>query len=174
MKLIVIKKLKIIFAPIFCIVLVNYVNFWIIPLVFSLIVVILNLKAFKFNITTKFIISSYLSFLISILFYSIIGYALGLLPESTFPIGKWRIVDVSFLISLGVISPILFFYFNSFIISSLNFKRNSNIILLCSLIISIGAFLIYLYELKAEYSFALWQLVIIITLQFMLNQKVIT
>jgi len=167
----VIKILKIIFVPIICLATFSFINFWLLPLIFCFIIISFNLKIFKLNDIINFLIASYLSFFASILLYSLIGYSLGLLLESEFHVGKWRIVDISYLIILGIISTILFFYFNSFIFKNLRFKDNLIKIFLSTLIISLGVFLNYTYGLDDEYSFMLWQFVVSLVLQLIIYQN---
>ena len=167
----VIKISKIIFVPIICLATFSFINFWLIPLIFCFIIVVFNLKILKLNTIIIFLVASYISFLVSILLYSVIGYMLELLLGSEFFVGKWRIVDISYLIILGIISPILFFYFNSFILKSLSFKNNLFKIFLSKLIISLGLFLSYTYGLDIEYSFMLWQFVVSLVLQLIIYQN---
>ena len=88
-----------------------------------------------------------------------------------FPIGKWRIVDVAYIICIGLFSPFLFFYFNSFVIKKLDFRKNIFKISLCSSIITIGYFIYYQYDVKLISDFVLWQFIVALVLQLIIYEN---
>ena len=171
MKLILINILKVIIVPLLCVLALNYANFWIIPLVFCGVLIVFNVKEFDSLLSLKFIVVSYVSFIISIFSYGLVVNFLELILDKDFNIGIWNIVDISYLISVGIISPILFFYLNSLYIKKVNFLSNFRKILIGSIIIFFVLILIYSYNIHSDYSFKVWQFVVAVILQYMFVQK---
>lgn len=154
--------------PILCVLTLDFIDFWVIPLVFSVILILFNFKEFNYLFIIKFITASYISFLACILTYSIIGNLLELMLEKNFQIGEWSITDLSFLITVGIISPILFFYINSLFIRKINFFNNFRIIIIGIIIVFLSIILIFSYNFNSDYSFKIWQFVIAFILQYIL------
>lgn len=167
-KLIEIKIAKIIIVPILCILTLSFVNFWIMPLLFCLIIIVCNLKEFNFVSALIFFVASYISFIIGILAYSLIGNLLELLLEKKSQIGKWSIVDVSYLFAVGIISPIFFFYINLLFINKISFFNNLKKILSGVLIVCLALILIYSYDIHSDFGFKAWQFTVAIILQYIL------
>ncbi|WP_289044785.1 hypothetical protein [uncultured Olleya sp.] len=163
-----IKTAKIIIVPILCLLSLSFINFWIIPLIFCLVITLCNLKEFNSEITFKFFIASYISFIIGILVYSLTGNLLELLLEEKFQIGKWDIVDISYLVAVGIISPMLFFYMNSLFIKKISFFNNLIKILIGVIIISVALIIIYSYDIHSDFGFKIWQFVVAFILQFII------
>lgn len=163
-----IKIAKIIIVPILCILILSFVNFWIIPLVFCLVITLCNLKEFNSEITFKFFIASYISFIIGILVYSLTGNLLELVLEKKFQLGKWDIVDISYLFVVGIISPMLFFYINSLFIKKISFFNNLRKILIGVIIISVALIIFYSYDIHSDFGFKIWQFVVAFILQYII------
>ncbi|AUC74269.1 hypothetical protein CW732_00670 [Olleya sp. Bg11-27] len=146
----------------------SFINFWIIPLIFCLVITLCNLKEFNSEITFKFFIASYISFIIGILVYSFIGNLFELVLEKKFQIRHWGIVDISYLVAVGIISPLLFFYINSLMIKKINFYNNLRKILIGVIIISLALIIIYSYDIHSDFGFKIWQFVVAFILQFII------
>ncbi|WGD35436.1 hypothetical protein [Olleya sp. YS] len=163
-----IKIAKIIIVPILCVLSLSFVNFWIIPLIFCLVITLCNLKEFNFKTAINFFVASYISFILGILVYSLIGNLLELVLEKRFQIGKFRIVDISYLFVVGIISPMLFFYINSLFIKKISFFNNLRKILIGVIVISLALIIIYSYDIHSDFSFKIWQFVVAIILQYII------
>ena len=162
---------KIIIVPILCVLTLNFINFWVIPLVFCGVLIVFNFKEFDSLLPLKFIVVSYVSFIISIFSYGLVANVLKLILDKDFNIGIWNIVDISYLITVGIISPILFFYLNSLYIKKVSFLSHFRKILIGSIIIFFALILIYSYNIHSDYSFKVWQFVVAVILQYMFVQK---
>lgn len=99
------------------------------------------------------------------------GNLFELILGDNFHVGKWRNTDLSYIINVGIISPILFFYINTIFNKYLNFKNNLFLIFKAVVIISIGLFIIYTFDINSQYSFMLWQFIIALWIQFILYKE---
>lgn len=166
-----IKTFKILISAIVCALTLSIINFWMIPLVFCAILMIFNLKTFNFLLMIKFIVASYISFSISILIYILIGNLLELVFDQSFQIGKFRVVDISFLISVCIFSPVLFFLINTFVFEVLRISDNFKSILLGSSIILLSFIFCHVYNYRSDIVFRVWQIVVALLFQYILFYK---
>lgn len=148
---------------------VNDLNYY--PLFFSLVIVLFNLKKIRFN---KFlsivysIVMSYAIYSLSFLGYALFGNILDLILPSDLGVQNWSISDISFLLTLAILSPTLIYYLYKFIIQIIYTKRS----LLLYLMSILSLIVLSLLPIKDDNKFIniynLWQFIVIVFFQLAL------
>ena len=145
---------------------------------FVVIIVVYNLKKSKYNIIKTFLVSFLITFIvvsISIISYLFTGYITDLLTDNEFiKILNFNIslVDLTYLIQIALISPILFIFGYKFVFR-INFTKDTIFITVSAVVlIFIVGFTPLKYENKYFFDiYLLWQIIMALTLQLVLYQK---
>lgn len=144
---------------------------------FVIIIATCNLKKSKYSIIKTFLLSFLISLLvigISIICYFISGYIIDLLTDyDSISISNSNVslVDLTYLIQIALISPILFFYGFKFVLK-INFTGITLLIIFLAIIlIFIVGFTPLKYEKKYFFDiYVLWQIIIAFAIQLILYQ----
>lgn len=169
---------RIIFPSIICWLILYYQvkNLFMFPLIFTLVIGLVNINKFKFNFLKSLLLClffSYLSFLVGYFGSFILGKLLGSLGD----LGN----IIAIIISAFIISPMLLYYSYSYIFKIFKTKFNIYVMTITLILMFIISFYtLYVmdyisgnnfFDIKLQNPFFLWQVIMALAFQLILYQK---
>ena len=173
------NKLKLLlklFSPIISVLILiaTDANFYVYPMVFSLIVALTNLENFKHNpiIGTLLCVAfSYVAFFVGILGANLFDKLfVGLELQKEFRLGTWINLDVVYTISTFILSPMVVFFLFKYIFkfpkTSITFWTQFFAIIILMMNSIVPEWVFGLFNV-----FSFWQIIMILSLQIIMNQR---
>lgn len=178
------KYIKLILPSIICllVIYVTRISIWYYPLLFGVVIGVINWKKHKY----KPFIGVFISVLLSLLSFWLAYFSLGLfswlkelLLYTKITIGNDSAKDLSFLISIFVIAPLLVFYSYKFVFNIPKRRATFAIIIVSILLLVLQARFFYynntsFFEeewLNKNITFVIWQFIMALAIQLILYQN---